>query len=143
MKRQILICGSRRLLSENLIDRARSAVWRVWHKGDDLLVGDALGIDAIVVLTAEQLRLHYMCYGVSLVARNGAKRYSNVQRQLKHGTLRARYRMRDEWMIERADIVLAFWNGQSNGTKYCYEYAKAEGKVAYLVGEDGVIETNG
>ena len=35
---------------------------------------------------------------------------------------------RNEYMVDRADKVIAVWNGTSGGTANCVKYAKAEGK---------------
>lgn len=32
--------------------------------------------------------------------------------------------IRNEWMVDRSDIVLAAWDGSSGGTRNCYVYAR-------------------
>jgi uncharacterized phage-like protein YoqJ len=34
---------------------------------------------------------------------------------------------RNEWMVERADVILALWNGSSGGTANCVAYAEGRG----------------
>jgi uncharacterized phage-like protein YoqJ len=34
---------------------------------------------------------------------------------------------RNEWMVERADVILALWNGSSGGTANCVAYARQRG----------------
>jgi len=33
------------------------------------------------------------------------------------------YQVRNQWMVDRADIVVAVWNGFKGGTRNCIEYA--------------------
>ena len=35
---------------------------------------------------------------------------------------------RNEFMVDRADVVIAVWNGTRGGTANCVEYAKSQGK---------------
>lgn len=35
---------------------------------------------------------------------------------------------RNEWMVDRADLVLALWNGTPGGTENCVRYAEKVGK---------------
>lgn len=143
-KKTILISGSREASTE-LLERVRGAVGRVLWNRDDLIVGDASGVDEHVVQLAQQFNMHYMAYGIQRLARNGARRYTNVRMRLNHAislyptTL---YRLRDEFMVQQVDVVLCFWNRQSAGTKYVYQYACKLGKEAYLIGQDGLIESN-
>jgi len=36
--------------------------------------------------------------------------------------------IRNEWMVDHCDILLALWNGSSGGTSNCIEYAKKKNK---------------
>lgn len=40
------------------------------------------------------------------------------------------YQKRNEWMVDHADLVMAYWNinKSSGGTYNCYQYAKKQGK---------------
>jgi len=39
------------------------------------------------------------------------------------------YHKRNEWMVDHADLVLAYWSGkEKGGTFACYQYAKKKGK---------------
>lgn len=40
---------------------------------------------------------------------------------------------RNEYMVDRADIVLAFWDGTNGGTKNCVDYAKKVGKKIKII----------
>ena len=85
-----------------------------------------------------------MAYGIFEQGRNDASHYTNLRRLMrwKHHKTYTLYRMRDEYIVERASVVLCFWNGKSNGTKHVFDFACRMGKDAYLIGGDGLIETN-
>lgn len=34
------------------------------------------------------------------------------------------YQRRNEWMVDRADMVLAYWDGSASGTRNCIDYAE-------------------
>lgn len=40
---------------------------------------------------------------------------------------------RNEYMVDRADIILAFWDGTSGGTGNCVNYAKKMGKKIEII----------
>lgn len=40
----------------------------------------------------------------------------------------AKMQVRNEWMVDRADRILALWDGSSGGTKNCLDYAATTGK---------------
>lgn len=42
-----------------------------------------------------------------------------------------KYYQRDRRLVDRADRVVAIWDGRSNGTRYTMEYAKRCGKFHY------------
>jgi uncharacterized phage-like protein YoqJ len=35
--------------------------------------------------------------------------------------------IRNEWMVDRCDLLIAVWNGTPGGTANCVAYAKKEG----------------
>lgn len=41
--------------------------------------------------------------------------------------------IRNKKMVEDADIIVAFWDGESKGTKMTIDYAKEKGKPVYVV----------
>ena len=44
------------------------------------------------------------------------------------GYTAAKMQVRNEWMVDRADKVIAVWDGTPGGTGNCVEYAKKTGK---------------
>ncbi len=41
--------------------------------------------------------------------------------------------VRNRLIVDNADMVLAFWNGKSTGTKYTMDYAKRQGKPVKMI----------
>jgi uncharacterized phage-like protein YoqJ len=46
--------------------------------------------------------------------------------------------VRNQWMVDHCDVVLALWNGSSGGTGNCVEYADKVGKPIKNVWDDFV-----
>jgi len=38
-------------------------------------------------------------------------------------------RLRNEWMVDRSNLVIAVFNGQKSGTKNTVDYAKKQGLI--------------
>lgn len=49
----------------------------------------------------------------------------------KHG--RAATFIRNRTIVDSADIVVAFWDGKSRGTKYTIDYAEKKNKITIIV----------
>ena len=45
----------------------------------------------------------------------------------------AKMQIRNEWMVDRCDLLLAIWNGTKGGTANCIDYAKKIGReIRYI-----------
>ena len=101
---KVAVVGSRGLWVENLGDYLP-------EETEELISGGAQGIDACARSYAKQKVLAiteiFPCYA----------RYS-----------RAAPLRRNEEIVRRADMVLAFWDGESKGTAYTIRYAQKQGK---------------
>ena len=80
---------------------------------------------------AEIIIISGHCSGVDLMgeryaAENGFKVEIFLPEWKKYG--RAAGPIRNEKMVEHADLVIAFWNGKSKGTKSLINYAKSSNK---------------
>ena len=42
--------------------------------------------------------------------------------------------IRNRRIVDNSDIILAFWNGENEGTKYTLEYANEQGKETIIIG---------
>lgn len=86
------------------------------QSGDTIVSGGAKGIDS---LAAEYATAH----GLALVeirpdyAKNG----------------RGATFIRNREIVENADMVVAFWNGTSKGTKYTIDYANKKGVTTLII----------
>lgn len=47
---------------------------------------------------------------------------------------------RNKWMVDRADVVVAVWDGSSGGTGNCVTYAKKKAKNIILIDPNGEVE---
>ena len=80
-----------------------------------ILSGGATGVDSIVEQWAKQNKIEFVLYK------------PNYRIYGKRAPL-----VRNEEMVNAADIVVAFWDGQSSGTKYTIDYAKSIGRTVKL-----------
>lgn len=103
-----------------------------------MIVGDASGVDSVVVQALEKINCNYTCYGISELPRNGAICYERVPvEEFFH--IKKKYQIRDELMIAQADIVIALWNGYSKGTKHVADTALSMGKRVYMRTDSRVV----
>jgi|SRR5271166_744205 len=45
----------------------------------------------------------------------------------------AKMQIRNEWMVDNCDTLIAVWNGSNGGTGNCVEYAKSHNKPMYQI----------
>lgn len=46
------------------------------------------------------------------------------------------YQKRNEWMVDNADVVMAYWNGkETGGTFNCLKYARGKKPIANIIGD--------
>jgi len=119
----ILICGSRDAHAK-LKYLADTTVKYCKHKGYSVICGDALGIDSQVWWSCFHSDVPFMVYGVAASPRNKAPiaNYEMVRPARN-------YEQRDNYMVSRADVVVAIWNGVSKGTVRVAQYALSQGKT--------------
>ncbi|MCC7209141.1 MAG: hypothetical protein IT323_17650 [Anaerolineae bacterium] len=136
---RLLITGSRHATPE-ILDMARRAVTRAKSNGWMVLVGDnPQGVDAAVIDACDALGVNVLVCGTASQPRKGSQRegsYWQVDmkpRDDDDATLFDGYAVRDRWMIDLCDRMLAIWNGQSRGTKAGFDYARQIRKTANLV----------
>jgi len=113
----VLICGNRREALEELTPEQRNALKDAIERridalqykyGFDLVVitGGATGVDTMVIEACEHL---------------GIEHYTYRPDYDRHG--RGAPLVRNGEMVDRADHVIAFWNGESRGTKNTLDHA--------------------
>lgn len=108
----VLICGSRSINSFPLgrfIKKESVAA---------IISGGATGIDAIAAEWAKSNRVEYI------------EMLPNYKIWKDRAPL-----VRDEEMVNMCDVVIAFWDGKSKGTKYTLDYAQRIGRrcIVHLV----------
>ena len=119
---KIMIAGSRGLKHAQTVE---AVVLRIKERGDEILVGDAHGIDATVI---KYCKLHNVKLTVHVPSgktqRNG----------YDCNTIRAgkTYTERDRYMVNQADFGVVIWDGQSPGTRKGFEYMRKLGKQAHV-----------
>ena len=105
-----------------------------------VISGMALGVDTIFAQAAIELGIPV---AAAIPCRNHERTWKPESQKLYHEILNhplvtkylvtdAPYRaelmqIRNEWMVDRCDRLIAVWNGASGGTANCVAYAKKEG----------------
>lgn len=104
-----------------------------------VISGMALGWDTAIALAAIRLNLPLIC-AVPFDGQDGIWpeedriRYRHI---LTHGKVKivseggyAPWKMfrRNEWMVQKADRLVALWDGSTGGTAGCVKYALSQGK---------------
>ena len=56
------------------------------------------------------------------------------------GYHRCFYHVRDRWMVDHSDMVIAYYNGTAGGTQYTMEYAREKGKELIVIDEMKLAE---
>lgn len=114
-----------------------------------LISGMALGVDTLWALVALKLKAQYpMKFELecAIPCANHSSRWKKVD-QARHADIMKRadivtmvsedayapYLMqkRNEYMVNKADILLAIWDGTNSGTGNCVKYAVKKGRAIY------------
>ena len=110
----IAIVGSRNAGNINLAQELEKRINIM--EGDAIVSGGAMGIDTLAASYAKErnlklieLRPDYATYG------------------------RGATFIRNRAIVEAADMVVAFWDGESRGTKYSIDYANKIGRTTLIV----------
>lgn len=83
---------------------------------DAIISGGAKGIDTLAAEYAKK---------------NGVQLIEYRPDYAKYGRVATFFRNRQ--IIESSDMVIAFWNGESKGTKYTIDYAKKIGRQTIII----------
>lgn len=110
------------------------------------ITGMALGIDTLFAKMAIDMNIPFIAaipfHGQQLKwSKNSIQIYADIisnifcdVKVVSNGTY-APYKMqiRNQWMVDNCDILIAVWDGSSGGTKNCVEYAKKQGKEIIFI----------
>lgn len=110
----VLICGSRSIKNLQMSRYIRSESCAA------IVHGAAIGVDTIADSWAKANNLETVIYK------------PNYKVYGKRAPL-----VRDKEMVDFCDVVIAFWDGKSRGTKYTFDYAKKIGRkvIVHLIQE--------
>ena len=125
---KLLITGSRQA-SDRMLAYAISLVRRAKELGWSIVVGDASGIDAIIIGEADRLGVPVEVHGAYNKLRHQSSKGTNV-------THDSTYSERDKVMAQICDVCIGVWNGKSRGTKITVEAAGALKKQTHLFNTD-------
>lgn len=51
----------------------------------------------------------------------------------------SKLQIRNIWMVDNCDVLVAYWNGSSGGTQNCYDYAISQNKITNKFNPDDII----
>ena len=106
---KVAVIGSRNLAVENIGDYLPEGC-------DEIVSGGARGVDEC---------------GARLADKMGIPLTEFLPDYSKYG--RAAPIVRNKQIVEYSDMVIAFWNGSSRGTKFSVDYAKKIGKPVRVI----------
>lgn len=114
-KKTVAIIGSRSIVSLNL------DIYINERNIKQVISGGAKGIDCLAEKWARQHGIEVLIYKPQYEVYGG--RYAPIQR--------------DKDLVAASDIVIAFWDGKSKGTKFTIDYARELGvpTVVHLIEE--------
>ena len=127
--RRLLICGSREQVTPPMMARVFKTVEGTVESDWQIVVGDAPGVDLLVIQACYLYRVPFECYGVLKEGRaikllRGAGGYITRDHLMTYHQVPGNdYKKRDRVMVESATHILGIWNGHSTGTKYTCDYA--------------------
>jgi len=109
----------------------RQVMERLKSTGDHVIVGDAAGIDALVIFYANQLGIPCAVYGATERPRSNV--YHFPYHYIPHqGSMAQAFLNRDRVMVSKAGMCIAIWNGASRGTQYTFNQAIQRGLEVHV-----------
>ncbi len=111
---KIAIVGSRELGNISFAEELERHI--TLHSCDAIISGGAKGIDSLAAQYARQHELELIEFRPDY-AKNG----------------RGATFIRNREIVDNSDMVVAFWNGTSKGTKYTIDYANKKGVKTLII----------
>ena len=116
------------------------------HQPYRLISGMALGVDQLWAIAGIRLK-HKVLAAVPFAGQELAwpqtsqTLYRTILRNdfvtaeiISKGKYSARkMQVRNEWMVDKSDLVFAVWDGSNGGTKNCIDYAKSINKEVFVL----------
>lgn len=125
-------------------------------EADAVITGMALGFDMLVAEVCIENNIPFVaaipCRGQTrLWPKNEVERYRKlIEKSYKHTIVSPgefqtwKLFERNKWIVNRADIVIAYWDGApKGGTHHCYKYAQEKNKLKENIFDFcSLLETN-
>lgn len=111
---RIAIIGSRNSGNTNFAEELEKRI--TFKAGDIIVSGGARGIDSFAARYASE-------HGLGLI-----EHLPDYQNNGRGATF-----IRNRKIVDSADLLIAFWDGESRGTKYTIDYAKRKGVECLIV----------
>lgn len=141
----VLICGSRYYMSDKMLTFAGKIASDEIERGNDIICGDAPGVDFTVASVCSHRKVSCMVYTPWRLPRDMFRDlnlpFISTGTTAGHGDdglkVTQGYYHRNKVMVDLADKVIAIWNGRSGGTKQTFQYAMSQNKeVLVYVGKN-------
>ena len=112
---------------------------------EKVISGMALGVDRWAAAIAHKLKIPFLAAipfeGQEKAWPEESQRIFRLLRKLaaeevivsEGGYSPAKMQIRNEWMVDHCDTLIAVWDGSKGGTGNCAEYAKSIGKTIYYI----------
>ena len=111
---KVAIIGSRDFINKQLMEKTMQA-FQIEYKIDCIISGGAKGADTMGVQWANRNNIPITVFYPDFKNRKRA------------------YHFRNRQIVKECDVLIAFWNGSSTGTKYTIDYARTlERKVVVV-----------
>lgn len=114
---RVIIAGSRDITDQSVVDEAMT---RLYLRPTHILSGTARGVDRMGEVWAAKNKVEVLKYPAN---------WGEYGRS-------AGYR-RNELMAKNAEVLVAFWDGESRGTKHMIDLAKKHGLIIHVVNIGG------
>jgi predicted Rossmann fold nucleotide-binding protein DprA/Smf involved in DNA uptake len=108
---KVAVVGSRTFSNYKLMESSLNGIENI----KEIISGGAVGADRLSEKYAKSRNLELVIF------------YPD------HKKYRSPYHHRNRLIAERCDLLVAFWNGHSTGTKYTINYAKKIGKEVKII----------
>lgn len=118
--KRVAIIGSRTFKNKNLVDKVMGNMLQKYNI-TCIISGGAKGADTLGEKWANKNKIPTNIFCPDFKNRKNA------------------YHFRDRQIVQDADIIVAFWNGYSSGTKYTINYAKSLDREVLIIKPDTVL----
>ena len=116
------IVGSRSLVDATLVTHQLDLIFSdIDRQRTTVVSGGAKGIDTIARKYAEAYKMDFILF----------KPYHLVDTQAQYSP--KYFFVRNKQIVDNCDTLIAFWDGESNGTKHAIDYATKRNKEVIIV----------